>query len=154
MTTTAQRKAIAKYDAENTKQIMLKLNKKTDADVLEALETVANRQGYIKELVRNDLAQKRQLEHAAETFPVAYVFREYKDRGGIGSEQMFRDKYEAIKTASDHWETMNEYDRDSYRRDAAGVFAVWLMPCEWDDIDDCFYPEGDPISVEWDALAE
>ena len=145
---------IQEYIKKNMRQFMVKINRVTEPELLEWLESQPNKQGYIKELVRNDLAQKRQLEHAAETFPVAYVFREYKDRGGIGSEQMFRDKYEAIKTARDHWETMNEYDRDSYRRDAAGVFAVWLMPCEWDDIDDCFYPEGDPISVEWDALAE
>jgi hypothetical protein len=34
----------------------LKLNLKTDADILEKLESVGNRQGYIKELIRKDLA--------------------------------------------------------------------------------------------------
>ena len=53
----AQKKAIAKYDAVNTKQIMMKLNKTTDADILEKLEEVDNVQGYIKSLVRKDIAK-------------------------------------------------------------------------------------------------
>lgn len=54
----AQLRAIAKYDAANTKQIMLKLNRKTDADILAALEACGNVQGYIKKLIRADLAKK------------------------------------------------------------------------------------------------
>ena len=54
----AQQKAQARYDAENTVQVRMKLNKKTDADILEQLEKVENKQGYIKELIRRDLAGK------------------------------------------------------------------------------------------------
>ena len=54
----SQSKAQAKYDAKNTKQIVLKLNLKTDADILEQLEKVGNKQGYIKELIRKDIAEK------------------------------------------------------------------------------------------------
>lgn len=57
-TSDAQLRAIAKYDAANTKQIMLKLNRKTDADILAALEACGNIQGYIKMLIRADLAKK------------------------------------------------------------------------------------------------
>ena len=44
-----------KYDKNNTVQIKMKLNKNTDADILEFLETMENRQGYLKELIRNDI---------------------------------------------------------------------------------------------------
>lgn len=44
-----------KYDKNNTVQIKMKLNKNTDADIIEKLETVENRQGYIKELILNDI---------------------------------------------------------------------------------------------------
>lgn len=44
-----------KYDAQNTTQIKLKLNLKTDADILEQLAKVGNKQGYIKELIRKDM---------------------------------------------------------------------------------------------------
>lgn len=43
------------YDASNTVQIRLKLNKKTDADILDRLDEVPNKQGYIKGLIRDDL---------------------------------------------------------------------------------------------------
>lgn len=44
-----------KYDKENTVQIKMKLNKKTDADIIEFLQTLDNRQGYLKELIREDM---------------------------------------------------------------------------------------------------
>ena len=53
--TEAQRKAKAKYDAATAQAVMLKLNKKTDADILARLNEVGNKQGYIKQLIRNDL---------------------------------------------------------------------------------------------------
>lgn len=55
MVTEAKKKANARYDAKSTKQIMLKLNLKTDADIIEALEAAGNKQGYIKSLIREDI---------------------------------------------------------------------------------------------------
>lgn len=54
-TSEALRKAIDKYDKKNTKQIAIKLNKNTDQDILDHLDRVKNKQGYIKELIRKDL---------------------------------------------------------------------------------------------------
>ena len=56
--TPAEKRAKAKYDENNTVQVKLKLNLKTDADILEALERSGNKQGYIKELIRKDLKKK------------------------------------------------------------------------------------------------
>ena len=58
MATDAQIKAQAKYDAENTRQVHLKLNRNTDKDVLEKLDEVPSKQGYIKRLIREDLAKE------------------------------------------------------------------------------------------------
>ena len=55
MATEAQRRANMKYEAENTRQVHLKLNLRTDKDVLEKLDSVPSKQGYIKELIRADL---------------------------------------------------------------------------------------------------
>ena len=60
MASEALKKAIAKSDAANTVQIKLKLNRVTDADILERLEKVGNRQGYIKRLIREDLEKVTQ----------------------------------------------------------------------------------------------
>ena len=48
-----------KYDKTNTTQIRMKLNLKTDADILEKLESVRNKQGYIKALIRADIAENK-----------------------------------------------------------------------------------------------
>ena len=45
----------AKWDAANTRQIKLKLNRRTDADILSKLDSVENTQGYIKGLIREDI---------------------------------------------------------------------------------------------------
>lgn len=50
-------KAKARYDADHTKQIKLKLNLKTDADIIERLNSVGHKQTYIKALIRADIAK-------------------------------------------------------------------------------------------------
>lgn len=45
----------AKYDAKHVKGIYLKLNITTDKDILTHLNKVNNKQGYIKQLIRNDI---------------------------------------------------------------------------------------------------
>lgn len=44
-----------KYDAANTTQLHLKLNRKTDADILAKLDSIGNKQGYIKSLIRKEI---------------------------------------------------------------------------------------------------
>lgn len=55
MQTESEKKSRAKYDAANTVQFKMKLNKKTDADILAKLEQAGNKQGYIKALIRADI---------------------------------------------------------------------------------------------------
>lgn len=40
------------YDKANTKGLYIKLNKKTDADIIEALSECDNKQGLVKRLLR------------------------------------------------------------------------------------------------------
>ena len=58
MTTEAQKRAQKKYDEANKdkfRMIHLKLNRDTDADIISKLESVDSIQGYIKELIKNDI---------------------------------------------------------------------------------------------------
>lgn len=59
MPSEAMKKGIARYDAKNTVQVKLKLNMKTDKDILDELERSGNKQGYIKTLIRRDIAANR-----------------------------------------------------------------------------------------------
>lgn len=55
MSTEAQKRASIKYDKENTKKITLKLNIKTDKDIIEWYESQENKYAAIKELIRADI---------------------------------------------------------------------------------------------------
>ena len=58
MATDAIRRAVKKYDAKNTVQFHLKLNRNTDAALIEYLQQTGNVQGYIKSLIAADLGIK------------------------------------------------------------------------------------------------
>ena len=51
-TSKAQLRAQAKYDKDNTVQLKLKLNKKTNADIIDYLSRQENKQGFIKTIIR------------------------------------------------------------------------------------------------------
>ena len=55
MVSEAKKKAQLRYDKYNTRQIILKLNTKTDADIIGKLDNAGNKQGYLKDLVRASL---------------------------------------------------------------------------------------------------
>lgn len=44
----------AKYDKTHTKRYCIKLNLKTDSDIIKMLDSQKNKQGYIKSLIRRD----------------------------------------------------------------------------------------------------
>lgn len=47
-----------KYDTANTIKVSLKLNIKTDADIIAYLEKVDNKQGTIKQLIRAEIERE------------------------------------------------------------------------------------------------
>jgi len=56
-TSAANLRAINKFNKEKTTVITMRLNNKTDADILERLDTLSeSKQGYIKRLIRADMA--------------------------------------------------------------------------------------------------
>ena len=57
-TSKAQLEAVARYDKQNTTSLRIKLNKKTDADLIRAMETVESKQGLIKQLLREYFRKK------------------------------------------------------------------------------------------------
>ena len=49
-----------KYERENLRQIKLKINRKTEPELLEWIEKHDNIQGYIKGLIMNDMEMKKE----------------------------------------------------------------------------------------------
>lgn len=81
MATEAKRRANARYDAANTVQIKVKLNTGTDADIISALKTKKNKQGYIKELIRGDIKMNEESKRRVITLEF---------EGKISHEQGYR----------------------------------------------------------------
>ena len=46
-----------RWDRENTRQVKFKFNIRTDADIIAHLEAQQNVQGYVKRLIRDDIAR-------------------------------------------------------------------------------------------------
>ena len=57
MATQAQIDASNKFNKENTLCVFLRLNFNTDRDVIQKLESVPSKMGYIKELIRKDMKE-------------------------------------------------------------------------------------------------
>lgn len=58
---------MANYEKENLRQIRLKINRKTEPELLEWLKKKGNIQGYIKELIRKDMEQSEEKENESGT---------------------------------------------------------------------------------------
>lgn len=48
----------AKYAAEHTTRVVVNLNHNTDQDILSYLNSIQNKQGFIKELLRTRMAEE------------------------------------------------------------------------------------------------
>ena len=57
--TKAELIAKAKYNKSKTRTYCLRLNLNTDKDIIEILDSVKSKQGYIKKLIREDIPKKR-----------------------------------------------------------------------------------------------
>ena len=59
MVTEAKIKANNASNKRNTTTVLLRLNYNTDADILEKLDQVDSKMGYIKTLIREDLKKEK-----------------------------------------------------------------------------------------------
>ncbi len=62
--TEAQKRAQLKYRkkySKTQKKVQLELNKDKDSDIIEKLETVPSKQGYIKNLIRSDISKNSKI---------------------------------------------------------------------------------------------
>ena len=53
-------KAQARYDAKMAYKLGLKFNRKTDADIIAALDAAPNKQAFVKEAIRAYIGKERQ----------------------------------------------------------------------------------------------
>ena len=54
-----------------------------------------------------------------------YIFHEYRDKWGLGSEKVFDNEKEAVEYANDEWRKLFDRDKKSYTNDDCGEFRVY-----------------------------
>ena len=79
-----------------------------------------------------------------------FVFDEYRDRAGVGSQEYFDNPNEAIDYARKEWEHLADSDKKSYLNDPAGCFMV--TENEVYMVDGEYYPDSVPLEIFWNAF--
>jgi hypothetical protein len=70
-----------------------------------------------------------------------YVFEEYRDKAGTGSEKVFDTEEQALAYANAEWHGMVEADHKSYFTDSAPVFHIYEANLTNEQVSQ--YNEGD-----------
>ncbi len=86
MATEAQIRAKEKYDKAHTQQVLFKLNRTSDADILAKLEDVENKQGYVKQLIRRDIRGNNEI---LSLDALRYLVRPVAKRHALDSVYLF-----------------------------------------------------------------
>lgn len=104
VTSEAQRRSAQKYKANNTRQLSLNLSLQYDADILAQLDAIPNKQGYIKGLIRADIAQKGPAQKEEEKPMLYHIKSDYLTMWGSDcTEETVIDQTELERLAAE-WE--------------------------------------------------
>lgn len=82
----------------------------------------------------------------------AWVFSEYRDSRGTGSEKLFKDRDEAVKYAEEEWNHLSVRDQESYHIEDGDVFLVAEAPVYWDDVEEKYEPDLSSLDPVWSAI--
>lgn len=94
--------ATAEYDKKNCTRVNLKLNNKTDADIIKKLGAVGNVQGFIKNVIRKEIMEDTKMKR--------YIIKpEYLDNFGSEANAMTELTESDVERLAADWE-MSECD--------------------------------------------
>lgn len=85
-----------------------------------------------------------------QNYKKVFVFDEYRDKAGNGSQEYFDSLEEAVDYARKEWEHLADSDKKSYLNDPAGYFMV--TENEVCMVDGEYYPDSVPLEIFWDAF--
>lgn len=96
MATEASNRAKAKYFKEKVRRVSMNLAKNTDADIIAKLESVPSMQGYIKSLIRADIAAAKYYTAEADTLHVLEEFTSFEDAARAIARYEQEDRQEGL----------------------------------------------------------
>lgn len=113
----ALKRAVRKYEKENIRQIKFNLSLKYDLDVIEKLDSVQNKQGYIKSLIRADIARANSGKKEEEKDMSIYDFvQDLFNSCPVTPEKMDLDtaRIDLANFASEGWEMPQDITPEEY----------------------------------------
>lgn len=134
-----------KYDKTHTRYYGLKLVLTTDADIIEKLASVPSMQGYIKKLIREDIARTApELKEEEEKMKTYIIKPEYIDNFGSDANAYTVLTEDDIRTYSEDFEKTEEEIRSMLIEDDTSKHCyrvLYRVPCEkkyftWEHIND------------------
>lgn len=126
--------ATKEYDRNNCTRINLKLNNRTDADIIEKLGTVENIQGYIKAVVRNQMEGEVKMKKFERITGELYGAKKAgfvldKDAERETNEQLARVLIaeRGEKFVDSKLDAFHDFDGDLYRDEDGQEYAVEMV---------------------------
>jgi len=83
---------------------------------------------------------------------MAYVFNTYRDKGGIGHQEICESKEKALEKAWNEWYRLCEKDQKTYKEDPVGAFEV--IECDLIDDEGTLVPDMSEYNLIWSALED
>lgn len=101
------------YSKENTRQIKFSFSLQYDADILEKLDAVPNKQGYIKSLIRADIARSAQNKEEKEMKKWYIIDDATTARGQIFDHYTNTDDMDkALQLAQKEWNQLTKDEQE------------------------------------------
>ena len=123
--------ATAEYDKNNCTRINLKLNNKTDADIIEKLGGVENVQGYIKAIIRNEMEGAKDMMKFEKVTSELYGAKKAGYTFDRDAEREINTQLMRIlaaergeRFAEDKLDSFSDFDGDLYRGEDGEAYAV------------------------------
>ena len=88
------------WRAKNTTLVNLRLNKENDADIIQKLNSVGNKQGYIKDLIRSDIGMPlavRKQKKDDEDIAIAKLEPKYEHMGYLELRRLYTKKHREFR---------------------------------------------------------
>lgn len=127
----------AKYDAVNSKLFTIKLNRKTDADIIEKLDNVPSKQGFIKAAIRAYMAENNKPAPVPVSVP---------DIDSLESEDTKMKTYRIKPDYIDSWGSFANDETVLTEQELIDQAKAWDMSV--DTIMEQVYPNT-PAEIKW-----
>jgi hypothetical protein len=139
-----------RWDRENTKQFKMRLNLRTDSDIIQQLENQESVQGYLKRLIRNDMKEEKKM--ASRAFYTGSMVSSTVLEDMIANMQETADQEEFDRMASNYRQYMTNAlesldDRLWWQPETGEIF--WE-----DDGSDKPLPDPDDFEAWWKETTE